>query len=154
LHTKQERRFLHFPRLVELIADVRGGIVEGGGGAGRSLALLGTLARGEELPRRVWGVASFDGLPAPPAPHEEHRALDRFKAGRLAFRVPDVRANLIRYGISSGDLNRRFVLVKGYFPTSFMEYSGEPIGLLHLDVDLYQSYKDCLEWFEPLVAPG
>jgi O-methyltransferase len=44
--------------------------------------------------------------------------------------------------------------VEGYFPAGFDRYSGEPIALLHLDVDLYQSHKHCLEWFEPLVAPG
>ena len=59
-----------------------------------------------------------------------------------------------KYGISQAQLEERFILVKGYFPATFPQYSGDRIALLHLDVDLYQSYKDCLEWFEPKVAPG
>jgi predicted O-methyltransferase YrrM len=60
---------------------------------------------------------------------------------------------LIEYGISRRSLNERFTLVEGYFPAGFERYSGA-IALLHVDVDLYQSHRDCLERFEPLVAPG
>jgi predicted O-methyltransferase YrrM len=66
----------------------------------------------------------------------------------------EVRARLVGYGITRSQLRKRFTFVEGYFPDGFARYSGGPIALLHIDVDLYQSNKVCLEWFEPLVAPG
>ena len=34
------------------------------------------------------------------------------------------------------------------------QYGNNSIALLHLDVDLYKSYKDCLDYLYPLVAKG
>ena len=52
-------------------------------------------------------------------------------------------------------MNTEVEVVKGYFeetiPTS---YGSEPIAMLHLDCDLYNSYKVCLEGLYDKVAPG
>jgi O-methyltransferase len=162
-HTWQPRnsRFLYFQELVETITDVPGDIVECGVGNGRTLFWLGLLTEGGEHARRVWGFDSFEGLPPP---HPEDQA-DRFssgkiKAGMFAHSEAEGRALLLRNrispnrGISRRQLRKRFVLVPGFFPESFPKYSGGPIALLHLDVNIYQSYKDCLEYFEPKVAIG
>ena len=149
-----DKRLRHFQHLVELIEDVPGDIVECGVGAGKSLCMLGLLTEGGKQPRRVWGFDSFKGLPEP-APEDEPDTDPRtIRAGKYAYRETDVRARMVSYGVSKEQLKKRFVFVKGYFPDSFPQYSGGPIALLHLDVDLYQSYKHCLEWFAPLVAPG
>jgi O-methyltransferase len=151
---KPDKRLVHFQHLVDLIEEVPGDIVECGVGAGKSLYMLGVLTEKGKHPRRLWGFDSFRGLP-PPAPEDEADTdPGTIRAGKYAYRVSDVRARMISYGMSKAQLKKRFVFVKGYFPDSFPQYSGGPIALLHLDVDLYQSYKDCLEWFEPLVAPG
>lgn len=44
--------------------------------------------------------------------------------------------------------------VKGYFPASFDQYDGKNISVLNLDVDLYDSYKECLSYFYPLIVKG
>ena len=147
-------RLRYFQELVELIEDVPGDIVECGVGQANSLFMLGVLTEGRTHARRLWGFDSFQGLPAPGPEDEADRMPGTIKAGRLAFTEDQVRARLMRCGITKGVLERRFVMVKGFFPATFPQYSGEGIALLHLDVDLYRSYKDCLEWFEPMVAPG
>jgi hypothetical protein len=139
---------------VELVEDVPGDVVECGVGAGKSLAMLGMLTRDQRNPRRLWGFDSFEGLPAPAPEDEPDSAPRKIRAGNFASSEEAVRARMIRYGISEPELARRFVLVPGYFPAAFPQYTGERIALLHLDVDFYQSYKDCLGWFEPKVAPG
>ena len=44
--------------------------------------------------------------------------------------------------------------VKGFFPESFQNYNSDKIDFLHLDVDLYNSYKNCLEFFWKYLNKG
>jgi predicted O-methyltransferase YrrM len=91
----------------------------------------------------------------PPAPEDRPETAPRkIRAGKYAHSREEIEARLLAYGISQRSLDERFILVQGFFPEGFERYSGKPIALLHLDVDLYRSHKDCLEWLEPLVAPG
>jgi O-methyltransferase len=151
---KRFRRSLHFRHLVGLIEDVPGDLVECGVGAGKSLFLLSAMTEGSKHPRRLWGFDSFQGLPAATSEDEAETMRRELRVGKFSHSEEDVRAYLIGYGLSEATVNERIVLVPGYFPRSFPLYPGGPIALLHLDVDLYQSYKDCLEWFEPMVAQG
>jgi len=147
-------RLLYFQHLVELIEDVPGDIVECGVGTGYTLFTFGVLTADGKHPRRLWGFDSFQGLPEAGPEDKPHRSPSKIITGRFASPKPRVRARMIRCGIPEQELDERFVLVEGLFPATFPEYSGGPIALLHLDVDLYQSYKDCLEYFVPKVAPG
>ena len=55
----------------------------------------------------------------------------------------------------SGEWFRAYVtLIKGFFAESLNLYAGGQIALLHLDVDLYDSYRDCLTQLYDQVAPG
>ena len=151
---KPNKRLAYFRHLVDLIDEVPGDIVECGVGSGKTLYMLAALTETGKRPRRVWGFDSFQGLP-PPAPEDRPDTAPRkIRAGKYAHSREEIEARLLAYGISQRSLNERFILVQGFFPAGFERYSGKPIALLHLDVDLYRSHKDCLEWFEPLVAPG
>ena len=150
---KNLARSLHFQHLAELIEDVPGDIVECGVGAGKTLFLLGILTAGGTHPRRVWAFDSFQGLPPAGKEDEPDRAPKRFAAGKLSTSEETVRTRLLSYGMPRKGLDR-IVFVPGFFPHSFSRYTGGPIALFHLDVDLYQSYKDCLEYFEPMVVRG
>src|SRR3990167_9000120 len=59
------RKFHYFARLMRLIENVEGDIVECGVGAGRSLMYWLTLAYDSPKPRHLWGFDSFEGLPQP-----------------------------------------------------------------------------------------
>jgi hypothetical protein len=152
--TKPNKRLAYFQHLVALIDDVPGDVVECGVGSGKTLYMLAELTQGGEHPRQIWGFDSFRGLP-PPAPEDRAETAPRkIRAGKYAHSREEIEARLAAYGIPQRSVTERFTLVEGYFPTGFERYSAEPIALLHLDVDLYQSHKHCLEWFEPIVAPG
>jgi len=51
-------------------------------------------------------------------------------------------------------VRKRTSLVAGYFEASLAGYDGSPIALLHVDVDLYESYSTLLEALYGFVAPG
>ena len=50
-------------------------------------------------------------------------------------------------------IQKKELFLKGFFPNSFQGFDDE-ISFLHLDVDLYNSYKDCLEFFFPKLKKG
>jgi predicted O-methyltransferase YrrM len=154
LKTRPNRRLRHFRHLVRLIEGVPGDIVECGVGAGKTLYMLAALTEQGRHERRIWAFDSFAGLP-PPAPEDRADAAPQgIRTGLYAHSEAEVRARLLDYGVTKAQLRRRFTFVQGFFPQGFPQYSGDPIALLHLDADLYRSNRDCLEWFEPLVAPG
>jgi len=72
------------------------------------------------------------------------------------FKTPEtsVRNYLSNSGIDQDFINKKVVLVKGLFEDTLRTYNGKQVALLHLDVDLYQSYKECIEFFYPRVAKG
>jgi O-methyltransferase len=152
--TRPNKRLLYFQHLVELIEDVPGDIVECGVGAGKTLYMLAALTAHGKNKRHLWGFDSFEGLPPPTPEDEPGSAPQKIRGGMYAHSENEVRARLISYGVTNAQLKRRFTFVKGFFPETFPRYPGGPIALLHIDVDLYQSNRDCLEWFEPLVVPG
>lgn len=45
-------------------------------------------------------------------------------------------------------------IIKGMFPESAKSFSDMKFSFVHLDVDLYQSTKDCLEFFYPKMSTG
>jgi hypothetical protein len=117
---------------------------------GWSLSLLCKISGTEQ---RVYGFDSFEGFPQgslydSPSFNPE----GKWKKYRYMSEVV-VRDNLIRVGVDQSDIGRRVFLVKGFFPESFDGFM-EKVSLVHLDVDLYQSYKDALEYFYPLLEQG
>jgi hypothetical protein len=51
-------------------------------------------------------------------------------------------------------LGDRIELVPGYFGKTLQEYSNLKFSFVHLDCDLYESYKTCLEFFYFKMVPG
>lgn len=58
------------------------------------------------------------------------------------------------YGVDEHIINNQITLVKGPFSQTLTQYSGGPIALLHIDADLYDSYKVSLENLWPKIAVG
>jgi hypothetical protein len=159
-----------YRKLVDLIADVPGDIVECGVGNGTSLFTLGLLTE-DGRPRRLWGFDSFGEKLPPPQPEDEPdgasapasrkaKARRKIEAKKTARSESHLRALVLGYRlhsrgrISRRQLRKRFVLVRGLSPAGFREYAGGPIALLHLNLQRYQACKDCLQYFEPKLAPG
>lgn len=145
-------RLVYFHDLLTRITDVEGDIVECGVGWGRSLFAFCTGVELSENERHIWGFDSFEGFPDPTEEDEPERF--GLEKGRYATTADGVQRYLLNSGVSAAFLEQRVTLVKGFFEDTLTQYSGDGIALLHLDVDLYQSYRDCLETLFPLVRTG
>jgi hypothetical protein len=58
-------------------------------------------------------------------------------------------AKLRRWGLMD-----RVELVPGYFDATLSRFGDRQFSFVHLDCDLYESYRTCLEFFYPRLSPG
>lgn len=145
-------RMIHLYNLLKRISEIPGNIVECGVGWGRSLYALCLLEQANPKGRSVYGFDSFEGFPEPSEEDEYWKY--GIKKGRYKTNPASVIRHLLKSGISQEFIREKVNIVKGYFCDSLHKYGKAPIALLHLDVDLYLSYKECLEYFYPLVVRG
>lgn len=136
-----------------LAADnVSGDVVECGVGRGVSFYVIGCFMAKLEHPGRLFGFDSFKGFPLPSAHDASARNASK---GEWADTSPEhVRGHFIEGGIDDF-FQARCRLIPGFFEetlTGTLPFSG--ISLLHLDVDLYESYRITGEVLGPLVAPN
>ncbi len=144
------KRVLYFYRLLDMVRNVEGDIAECGVGWGGSLIWWIFFCQ-TSTPRNIWGFDSFEGFPQP-GPEDigfRNPQKGQWKTSREA-----VFSLLEEAGFDSKFLIDHVKLVKGFFSDTLSHYSGESIALLHLDCDLYQSYKDCLNLLWPKVSVG
>lgn len=95
------------------------------------------------LPSAVcWLFDTFEGLPEASPEHDLHSKGD----------FSDVDEKAVRAFLESPNVS----IHKGIFPQGHLWLNMvEPtFKLVHLDVDLYQSTLDCLEYFYPRMVPG
>ena len=146
------KRFEYLSSMYERIKDVPGDLVECGVGRGQSLFMLAYFLRERPYqPRMLWGFDSFQGFPAPTTEDASPR---KARAGEWSVSQQEVLTLLQESGIESEALERSIRLVPGFFNESLAQFPKRPIALLHIDADLYQSYRDALSALFPYVVPG
>ncbi len=153
---KYVSRFMHFESLFKEIEHISGSIVECGVGPGRSLfdfAVIST-APGQRA-RHICGLDTFEGIPDATPPDGRWNSRIR---GTWSYSMEHVRENLLLAGLDEEFVRTNITLIPGEFglslPTLDSEWSGEGIALLHIDVDLYDSYRLVLEHLYDHVVPG
>jgi len=151
-------RFMYFHRLMNLVKDVDGDVVECGVGWGESLLHMSAIASVEQHSRRLWGFDSFEGWPAPTKEDDSPRNTvkgDNYSEEKMGISpLKLLRDTFGWFGIPKNWLATHVTLVQGWFDKCLGLYTGDKIALLHLDCDLYDSYKHCLEAFYPKVVVG
>ena len=145
LHYDQISSHFHLKDLYDQILDVPGDIAECGVAYGNSLIVLCALAQQEGMNRTVYGFDSFEGFPEPT---DEDRSYRAPKKGEFA----DATLERIKHAIRRAGV-REPVLVKGFLEQTLPGFQA-PLAYLHLDVDLYSSYKVALTELFDRVAPG
>lgn len=127
---------------------VPGAIVECGVWKGGSAAVLAKASR-----RPLWLFDSWEGFPEPSAEDVSVTESHGASKGMFAATEDDVRAAFSRVGVNAEE---RATLVKGWFDKT-LPATREQVGaiaLLHLDADLYESSKTCLEQLWDKLSPG
>ncbi len=149
-------QLLYFQRLFNLIESVPGDIVECGVAWGMSLNQLAILVTESTVRRHIWGFDSWEGLPALT---KEDLASSKpvYKSGskgKLVISKETALHNLRSSGVDEHFIKDHITLVKGWFSETLPKYRGSSIAFLHLDPDLYESYKTALENLWPEVSVG
>ena len=143
--------FLHYMRAFDRIREMPGDIAECGVGRGKTFLFLSFLASQENKSRTVWGFDSFAGFPDPTPEDDSPR---NPQTGEKISKKEDVLWMLRDANLGDGFMKNRVRLVPGFFRDTLPRYAGSDIALLHIDADLYGSYKDALENLYPRVRPG
>ena len=143
-------RYLYFKDMVERVRSVEGDIVECGVSLGHGALLFTLLSDYIATPRTYYGFDSFEGFPDP----VEKDEVTPIKGKGFWANPPDTVLKVLRDGRVGEEVIRdRIRLVKGWFDKTLPQYEGR-IALLHLDCDLYESYKISLETLYDKVQPG
>lgn len=138
--SREVAKVSHLVWALEHTINVPGDVVECGVGAGGSLAVLKRNLTGSS---KLVAIDTFSGFPNGGL----HDSSDFDPKGRWAvyekFGVSFVRSNLLRAGLTP-DQVADILFVEGDV-SSALSTSTHAIRLLHLDLDIYQSYSNALE---------
>ena len=145
-------RFLYQQRLFAEVNHLDGDIVECGVARGVTFIKWAMLIFDEAAHRRLWGFDSFEGFPDPTQEDDSIRGSQ--KGDLNVSTVVAIQELLISAGLPEQWVRAHVTLVRGFFSESLHKYTGEHIALLHIDVDLYQSYLDVLNQLYDKVLPG
>ena len=106
----------------------------------------------ERFRQNVFGFDSFEGFSESVnidihmgGPHTDAKRV----SGLSDTSYEEVRKKIDQFGLSS-----MVTLVRGYFSETLPRFNGRRMSFVYLDCDLYESYKDCLEFFYPRLSPG
>ena len=140
----------YFFRMTKRAAIFDGDFVECGLGNGFSFALLAKAA--ESAGKKIYGFDSFEGFPAP-----SESDLSRYKIKEGDWSDVECKnvEDAVKKFVTEEYFQNSVKITPGFFSDSLPTVSLSSISLLHLDVDLYQSYIDCFEaLFDKVVVGG
>lgn len=138
--------------LLESTLSLEGDVIECGVYRGSSLFRICRALKAGGADTVVYACDSFEGFPDDRVTTRDttlFRPLGKLRAKfRLAGDVPDrIRRFSAHYGVP-------VQVVKGYFSNTLPSLTLRRLRFIHLDVDIYESYKECLERLYPLLTPG
>ncbi len=138
--------------LLESTLRLPGKVIECGVYRGNSLRMICRTLAESSPEKRILACDSFEGFPKKKVGRIDlgtHWILSRV---RRKYRMcQDTPARLERffeaYGIDG-------LIVKGYFSDTLQQFSDDRFCFIHLDCDLYESYKECLNMLYQSLVPG
>ena len=146
-------RFRYFDRLMSRIEHVDGDVVECGVAGGESLAMFASLVRARAIERTIWGFDSWSGLPQPS--HTDVGDLSQAAGGMFGWAsIRLVEAELRGHGFDDVEIAQHVRLERGDFADTLSRFPARTVALLHVDADLYESYRTVLECLWPRLAVG
>jgi O-methyltransferase len=136
--------------LLRRTVQVPGDIAECGVFRGSSLLATGLFVKQHGLRKSVMGFDSFEGF-------GESIALDLQLGGQTSVDKQvggfnETSVELILERIERLGLEHVVRVHKGFFSDTLPAYSRADFSFVHLDCDIYQSYKECLEFFYPRLS--
>ncbi len=152
LNLGSTRNVIYWLKFFEMAKDVPGDIVECGIGGGKSLLIIAAinyfLNKKEGGQRHIFGYDSFEGFPRPTIKDKSPRNSKKGEWSHSPSGKYKYSKKFTKLVLKEGmiPLNKiSLTLTKGFFSNSLKKHPQKPIAILHIDGDLYQSYKAALE---------
>lgn len=143
-------RYLYFLNQLEKVRHLEGDIVECGVSIGHGALLFLLMSEYLGVERTYYGFDSFEGFPAP----GEKDGVTPITGKDFWANPSETVLRVLKDGrVPEETIRTRVRLVKGYFQETLPRYVGK-IALLHLDCDLFDSYKVALRTLYDKVVPG
>ncbi|MDO8594520.1 MAG: TylF/MycF/NovP-related O-methyltransferase [bacterium] len=146
------QKVLYLSEVYGKVRGIEGDIVECGIGYSETFQILSCLLKKDTAVRNLWGFDSFEGFPEPTK--EDTSSRNPKKGEWKVLTVAELYVILGRLRLDKDFIDSRVKVVKGFFEDTLHAASVSKIALLHLDVDLYQSYKTCLTELFPRIVKG
>jgi hypothetical protein len=138
--------------LLDRTKGLEGDIAECGVFQGATLVSIALWAREHAPARMVFGCDSFQGFDqavladaAMPGMADDTKRIGGFS---------NTSAAMVARKLALANVADRATLVQGYYADTLQRLSERQFSFVHLDCDLYSSYKDCLDFFYPRLVPG
>ena len=139
-------------RLIESVAHLPGELAECGVFQGATLLAIGLYLQQKKLDKTIYGFDSFRGFD------------DRVKTDIRLGGEPHATKGIGGFGNTSAaqvsakvtqlGLDANVRLVEGFFRNSLSSFRDQRFCFVHLDCDIYESYRACLEFFYPRLELG
>lgn len=139
--------------LLDEVAAIPGSIAECGVYRGQTLIPLSMHLRSRGSPKRIFGFDSFEGFPVAELKEELSFSGDAGDPNKSEAGFKDTSFGLVSQKLALFGL-KHVELHKGYFSHTLSQCGDNVFSFVHLDCDLYGSYKDCLEFFYPRLSDG
>jgi O-methyltransferase len=128
-------------RLLRQTAAIPGDVFECGVYRGGTAALLTALLEESKSAKKLYLFDTFEGMPATDGERDLHSKKD----------FSDTSLEAVRSYVKGGD---RVVFRKGFIPETFAGLESTVISFCHIDVDIYKSIIDSLNFVWPRLSVG
>jgi hypothetical protein len=132
--------------------DIPGGIVECGVFRGGSLTAMALYLKQRQVAKRIFGLDSFQGFD-----EDIHKDLQLGGADNAEKRFHGFDETSLSHVYSKIDrlnVTESVALIPGYFSNTLNTLPNCHFSFVHLDCDIYDSYKQTLEYFYYRMSPG
>src|SRR5712691_9857049 len=138
--------------LLEQTLHTEGDVAECGVFRGATLIPIGLFLKQRGISKNVIGFDSFEGF-------DESVNIDIRLGGRdieskRVGGLADTSYQGLAEKIDKFGLSSTVTLAKGYFHKTLPLFASRRFCFVHLDCDLYQSYRECMEFVYPRLSPG
>jgi len=138
--------------LLESTLKLPGAVIECGVYRGFSLFKICRKISSGSARKMVYACDSFEGFPPGKIARIDQTFLRPARKIRKKFQLAgDVPGRIRRF---SRDFDLPIQVVAGYFEETLFKIPESGFCFIHLDVDIYESYKECLEVLYPKLVDG
>jgi len=133
--------------------ELEGDIAECGVFRGGSAVAMALYLSQQGIEKSIYGFDSFEGFD-PASARRDLQLGGTYNADRHEHGFGETSKGTVLAKVNRFQL-RNIELISGYFSQTFCKFAApKRFCFVHLDVDLYDSYRECLEFFYPHMVPG